>query len=80
MIPVYNIFLLGPIQFGKSTFIESAKLYADPSYKVNEEHDDQDVGTFQINTERAFKELLTREDDLEIRVEEVPGSKTVSDL
>lgn len=32
---MYNILLLGPTQAGKSTFIESVKLYADPSYVVD---------------------------------------------
>ncbi|KAI8349802.1 hypothetical protein B0O80DRAFT_141090 [Mortierella sp. GBAus27b] len=33
--PVYNILLLGPTQAGKSTFIEGAKQYADPSYVID---------------------------------------------
>ncbi|KAK3820266.1 MAG: hypothetical protein J3Q66DRAFT_336696 [Benniella sp.] len=35
--PTYNILLLGPTQAGKSTFIESVKRYADPSYVINTE-------------------------------------------
>ncbi|KAI8349810.1 hypothetical protein B0O80DRAFT_141141 [Mortierella sp. GBAus27b] len=34
-LPIYNILLLGPTQSGKSTFIEFAKKYADPSYTIN---------------------------------------------
>ncbi|KAF9939667.1 hypothetical protein BGZ65_009860, partial [Modicella reniformis] len=104
---VFNILILGPTQSGKSTFIESTKLYADPLYKINDDRlgngnesctsnvheetvttclpiyklydldNDQEVDTFQINTERSFKKLLAREDDIEIRVEEVPDSKIV---
>jgi hypothetical protein len=33
-IPTYNM-LLGSTQFGKSSFFESVKLYANPSYKVD---------------------------------------------
>ncbi|KAF9944650.1 hypothetical protein BGZ65_011763, partial [Modicella reniformis] len=92
---------------GKSTFIESAKLYADPSYVVNDDrigigneshtqgvhveevttslpiyrlydlNDSRELDTSQIKDEKAFKTLLVREDDLELRAEEVPGSKLV---
>ncbi|KAF9957277.1 hypothetical protein BGZ65_002151 [Modicella reniformis] len=34
----YNILLLGPSQAGKSTFLESVKLYADPTYVVKKQY------------------------------------------
>ncbi|KAG0223135.1 hypothetical protein B0O80DRAFT_141169 [Mortierella sp. GBAus27b] len=33
---VYNILLLGPTQSGKSSFLESVKKYADPTYQVDD--------------------------------------------
>ncbi|KAI8349804.1 hypothetical protein B0O80DRAFT_459359 [Mortierella sp. GBAus27b] len=109
-LPVFNILLLGPTQSGKSTFIETVKQYADPSYSPNNarigtgnESHTQEVHVEIITTnlpayrlydlednleinitrslsgmsDRAYKKLLARDDDLTLLPEEVPGSSFV---
>ncbi|KAK3820267.1 MAG: hypothetical protein J3Q66DRAFT_336699 [Benniella sp.] len=107
-IPTYNILLLGPTQSGKSTFLESVKLYANPNYKVNttrigtgnqsctqdvydevvstnlpiyrlldQDNDNRDLDVTAVKNEKALKKLLLRDDDVELKQEEAPGSTTV---
>ncbi|KAG0220713.1 hypothetical protein B0O80DRAFT_428839 [Mortierella sp. GBAus27b] len=53
---VYNILLLGPTQSGKSSFLESVKKYADPTYQV----DDSVIGLGVSScTQDVREELVT---------------------
>ncbi|KAF9957278.1 hypothetical protein BGZ65_002152 [Modicella reniformis] len=107
-LPVYNVLLLGPAQAGKSTFLESVKLYADPThvvettrigngnktctqdvrcemvttnlpiyrlYDLDDDNREVDISTILLEeSEKTFKKLLDREEDLDLYKEEVPGS------
>ncbi|KAF9996476.1 hypothetical protein BGZ65_007935, partial [Modicella reniformis] len=58
--------------------IEDEVMTSLPIYKLYDMNDDgRELDTTQIKTESAFKKLLARDDDLELRAEELPGSKLV---
>jgi len=71
-VPTYNILLLGPVQTGKSAFLECCKQYADPSYAIeksighgNQSHT-KDVHVEVITTSLPIHKLYDLDDNRQV--------------
>lgn len=78
---VYNILLLGPTQSGKSSFLESVKKYADPTYQVDDSviglgvsSCTQDVREELVTTTLPVYKVYNRNDNVEFDLSRFQGA------